>query len=90
MNNLLTDFERLDFEALGVTSFTKEQSVAELRTLRAYFYWILLDLFGDIPVTTTITESSPESKPRSEVFAFVEKELLESIPDLSEDVVRSI
>lgn len=89
VNNLLTDFEKLDFEALGVTSFIKEQSVAELRALRAYFYWILLDLFGDVPITTTITENSPETKPRSEVFAFVEKELTESISDLSDDVIRS-
>jgi len=89
VNNLLTDFENLDFDALGVKSFTKEQSVAELRSLRAYFYWILLDLFGDIPVTTTINEDSPESKPRSEVFAFVEKELTESLPHLSEDVVST-
>ena len=89
VNSLLADFEKLDFAALGVTSFTKEQSVAELRSLRAYFYWILLDLFGNVPITTTITENSPASKPRSEVFAFVEQELTESIPYLSEDVVKS-
>lgn len=89
VNNLLADFEKLDFDALGVKSFTKEQSIAELRTIRAYFYWILLDLFGDVPVTTTINEDSPASKSRSEVFAFVEQELTESLPNLSEDVVKS-
>lgn len=91
VNNLLTDFEKLNFEELGIepASLSKEQCVAELRTIRAYFYWILLDLFGDVPITTTINESSPESKPRSEVFAFVEQELTESLPNLSEDVVKS-
>ena len=53
----------------------KERTEAELRVLRAYFYWRLLDNFGGVPIVT-----DPEIKPRPrntnvEVFQFVVSEL---------------
>ena len=52
--------------------------VAELRTLRALYYYKLMDMFGGVPiVTTTEIEARPQST-RKEVFEFIEKELNES------------
>jgi hypothetical protein len=57
---------------------------AELRTLRALFYYQLLDLFGGVPIVTT-TEIMPRVRnTRKEVFDFIDKELNETrlvLPD---------
>ena len=61
--------------------------ISELRALRAFYYFRLLDLFGNVPIETGFTDANPapfQSTP-SEVFEFVESELLESIPNLREE-----
>lgn len=56
--------------------------VAELRTLRALYYYKLMDLFGGVPIVTT-TEIMPRAQnTRKEVFEFIEKELNEARPAL--------
>jgi len=55
--------------------------VAQLRMLRAYFYWRLLDVFGNVPIITKAGAGADQS-PRAEVYNFVESELLAVIPDL--------
>ena len=63
-----------------------EQYIAEARVLRSFFYFLLLDGWGNVPVitdrSTPLSETSQST--RAEVFAFVEKELLESVPLLSD------
>jgi starch-binding outer membrane protein, SusD/RagB family len=58
-------------------------SEAQVRMLRSYFYWRLLDLFGNVKIVTAQGVDVPQSN-RAEVFAFVESELLDIIPELSE------
>jgi hypothetical protein len=54
------------------------QTLAELRTLRAWYYYMLQDMFGGVPlVTTTELKQYPRST-RKEIFSFIEKELTES------------
>ncbi len=61
----------------------KNRIKAELRGLRAYYYWLLLNTFGDVPVTTNFEESElPAKTDRKEVYKFVESELLAAIDDL--------
>src|SRR5213596_1434270 len=56
--------------------------VAELRALRAFYYYQLMDLFGGVPVVTT-TEVQPRARAsRDSVFKFIESELLAARPDL--------
>lgn len=59
---------------------------AEVRALRAMYYYYLLDMFARVPI---VTSSSVEIKnvkqgTRSELFNFVRTELEESLPDLAE------
>lgn len=54
----------------------KEQTIAEVRVLRAWFYYVLMDLFGGVPIVTTTEIQPRERATRAEVFAFVEQELL--------------
>ena len=58
---------------------------AELRAIRAFYYFHLLDMFGNVPLSTdfTDTETKPNST-RSEVYNFVKSELDAVIPLLSE------
>lgn len=51
---------------------------AEARFLRAYQYWILMDLFGNPPFvdeTTPIGKYLPERITRAKLFAYIESEL---------------
>ena len=54
-----------------------EAYVAEVRGLRAIYYWYLMDLFGRVPLVTSTDVSMNEVKQseRSEVFRFVVDEL---------------
>ena len=53
-----------------------EDGTKQLRTVRAYFYYRLLDLYGRVKLITTSGVDAPQSS-RSEVFDFVEAELLD-------------
>lgn len=51
---------------------------AEARYLRAYFYWMAMDIFGDVPFTTEDSPfgaEAPKQKPRAEVYQFIVDEL---------------
>ena len=61
--------------------------VAEVRALRAMFYYYIMDLFGSVPL---IEKSDPEvedivQEKRSKVFNFIVKELTESSSFLSKE-----
>ena len=54
---------------------------AQIRMLRAYFYWRLLDLFGRVKIVTQPGVDAPQAT-RVQVYNFVESEILAAIPDL--------
>ncbi len=85
INNLLIDFQTLDFEALGATEVEKLNYIGELRSLRAWFYTWLIDFFRYVPIVEDITTLKPQSTPQ-EVFDYMEKELKAVIPHLSNKV----
>ena len=51
--------------------------VAEARFLRAFAYYNLLDLYGNVPLTTEISTELPTQSNRTELFNFIESELME-------------
>ena len=76
-------------EELG--SGASAQMTAPARAMRAYFTWILMDSFGDAPILESVPaegEVVPRS-PRKEVAEWIEKELTEVIPSLTEDVTEN-
>lgn len=60
--------------------------VAELRALRAVYYYYAMDFFAQVLVVTSSTQATNEVKQsnRSDVFKFVTSELEEALPDLGE------
>lgn len=69
----------------------KARTVAELRTLRALGYYWLMDLFGNVPIVTSFSaaEDEPSNDSRATVYAFVETEITESLPDLPAERIYS-
>jgi hypothetical protein len=63
---------------------------AELRAVRAMYYWYLLDLYGRVPVVTrtNIPTDSVQLASRKEVYSFAVKELQEAMPLLAHDVAN--
>ncbi|MCI6213709.1 RagB/SusD family nutrient uptake outer membrane protein [Bacteroides heparinolyticus] len=59
---------------------------AEVRALRAMYYYYLMDLFGRVPLvlSSSVTMEKVVQKDRKEIFDFVVKELQQAAPLLSE------
>ena len=58
---------------------------AELKTIRAFYYFLALDLFGNVPIVedNEADLSKLGNKSRTEVFSFVEKEIKDNLSDLT-------
>jgi len=66
---------------------TDEESVAqraEARFIRALNYYYLIDMFGNVPLVTSVSTENPQQAKRSELFNFVETELLAIEPDMKD------
>ncbi|MGA0556369.1 RagB/SusD family nutrient uptake outer membrane protein [Larkinella sp. VNQ87] len=67
-------------------SITDEALKAELRALRAFFHYKAMDMFGNVIIADQVGATTPDQKSRADVYAWIEKELLEVYPQLSETV----
>ena len=64
-----------------------KSNVAPLRVIRAFYLFLFMDLYGDAPIQDhIIAEGEPDfdRSPRAQVAEFIEKELLEAMPNLDE------
>ena len=62
--------------------------IAPARAMRAFFHFILMDCWGDAPILDHLLAEGElvDRSPRAEVAQFIEKELLEIIPQLTDEV----
>jgi hypothetical protein len=60
---------------------TNQKAVDELRAVRAFYYFMAVDAFGNVPIVTD-NASAGGTKSRAEVYAFVKSELEAAIPNL--------
>jgi len=51
--------------------------IAEARLIRAYAYLQLMDMYANVPLVTTVSTKLPPQNSRTELYAFVESELLD-------------
>lgn len=67
-----------------LTAAQYQEAQAELRGVRAMFYWYLMDLFGRVPLVTEadVPVDSVRQFSRGEVFSFVYSELADVAPSL--------
>jgi len=73
-SNLMIDV----IQKSGLAQARKDSTLAELRTMRAWYYYMLQDMFGGVPLVTTTELKQVARVSRDSVFHFVEKELLDS------------
>lgn len=72
----------------GASADSIRQYRAEARFLRAYQYWVLMDLFANPPLVTEedpIATGIPKQTNRAELFAYIESEL----KDIEDDLVAA-
>lgn len=80
-NRLIAQFEALATPAT-------DPFIAELKALRGYFYWQLLDMFGNIPVITSFADADPNPPTvnRSDVYNFLVNDLEAEVPKLTQEI----
>lgn len=67
----------------------KEVILAEIRGVRAFWYYMLLDYYGNVPIVTDFNDTSkPSTNSRREVYEFVLSEL-NAIKDVVRDDVTA-
>ena len=67
---------------------TDSEPIYKARAIRAFFHWILMDGWGDIPILdkTPADGATVDRKSRAEVTRWLESELLACIPNLPTEV----
>lgn len=72
----------------NLTEEEKRTVDIELRGIRAYYYYLLLDFFGNVPIVTSyeVTEL-PANSTRQQVFEFVESELKDIVNELPSEPI---
>ena len=81
-NRLLSQIED---GTIGVEGEAKDKLISELKVLRASYYYILVDFYGNIPIVTDYKDVElPMQSTRLEVYNFIVKEINDNINNLSE------
>ena len=70
-------------------STLKTQFLADLRAMRAMYYFMLMDSYGDLPLVTEFGQPTGNRVSRTEICKFIEKEFLEVMPNLKSEVNSS-
>jgi len=86
-NRLIFQFQSL-VESGKVAQADADAFIAELQTVRGFFYWQLIDWFGNVPLVTDFetADAAPPTKTRLEVYNFVVGDLEAAVPKLSKAV----
>lgn len=62
----------------------KQTGLSELKMVRAMAYFMLMDLYGNVPIDTAYGDFTPHTNvPRAQVFNFIESEIKANLPNLS-------
>ena len=81
-NRLLS---QIDDDVINLEGDARTELISELKVLRASYYYLLCDLYGNVPVVTDFKDTDlPMQSTRSEVYNFIVKEIIENVGNLSE------
>lgn len=84
-NDVIYEVEKSSLEFSG-----KDMVLAEMKILRAFFYFCAMDCWGNIPFSISKeAKGYPEQKDRKFMFSFLEKEILDNIEALSADTGKA-
>jgi starch-binding outer membrane protein, SusD/RagB family len=91
----ITNCNRVIYQYEIIQQETGEPSQAlitvnnELKCLRGLYYFILMDLFGNVPIVDSFNVPlgfAPKNNTRAEVFQFIESDVTKGIPTLNNTV----
>lgn len=74
---------------LEVCADYDDTMTAEIRFLRALYYYYMMDCWGNVPFTTVVSSDYAEQIDRADLFAWIEEELLDILDDLSEPAAKT-
>jgi hypothetical protein len=86
-NRLIFQFQSL-VESGQVEQADADAFIAELQAVRGFFYWQLIDLYGNVPLVLDFAtaEATPPTVPRATVYAAILSDLETAVPKLSKAV----
>jgi starch-binding outer membrane protein, SusD/RagB family len=86
-NRLIYQFQTL-VESGQVDQAAADAFIAELEAVRGFFYWQLVDTYGNVPLVTDFAnaEAAPPTKSRLEVYNWLVDNLETAVPKLSKAV----
>ncbi len=73
---------------LEVCSGVDATREAEVRFLRALYYYYLMDNFGNVPFALQISAESPQQIQRAELFAWLETEIKDCMTSMQSPIAR--
>lgn len=83
INAAIEDLSKLDYASLDISDAEMTSILGELKVLRAFHYMKIMELWGNVPVVTTVGQPlNPPTQSRKEVFEFVQTELETHVPTL--------
>lgn len=75
---------RLIYQLNAANATKAAPYLAEIRAMRALYYYWLLDVFGNVPIVSSFpAAANPPTQPSSAVYAFILSELTAVIPQLA-------
>ena len=74
---------------LDVCNGVDATRTAEVRFLRAMYYYFLMDCFGNVPFATQLMSTPPSQIQRADLFKWIETELLEVKDQMQAPVART-
>jgi hypothetical protein len=86
----ITNCNRIIFQVqtaqIPVAAEDVDPLVAEMKLLRASYYWILCDLYGNVPIVDSFDVPEgflPKQNTRKEVYDFIIKDIIDNLPKVS-------
>ncbi|MBN1416677.1 MAG: RagB/SusD family nutrient uptake outer membrane protein [Bacteroidales bacterium] len=83
-NRVIYLYEEIEPQTEALVSVTNE-----LKSLRGLYYFLLMDLFGGVPLVDSFnvpTGFAPVRNSRAEIFQFIENEVTQGVPTLNNTV----
>jgi len=86
INNCNRVIYQVQSAAIPVAPKDTTAVIAEMKLLRASYYWILCDMYGNVPIVDRFDVPAgylPKQNTRKEVYDFIVKEILANYPKVS-------
>jgi hypothetical protein len=80
-NDVLNNIKEIKGEDEAAYDKSVHAGIAETKVLRAFYHLLAMDLYGNVPIVDGFDAVLKQST-RAEVFAFIEKEIKDNLPNL--------